>query len=80
MNILRISYHYELLGKWNDYMSVVTYGWLNQTDEAPQLIPLTMSAQVAYGKTTHWCRSRFINYKVFGSDIKMHQLDDQHVQ
>jgi hypothetical protein len=74
LNILRISLHYELLGKWKDYMSVVTYGWLNQADAAAQLIPMTMSAQVAYGKTMHWCRGRFINYKVFASDIKVTEI------
>jgi hypothetical protein len=46
MNILRISQHLELSGRWKDYTSVVTYGWLNQADELPQLIPMTMSAQV----------------------------------
>lgn len=71
MNILRISEHYELRGKWKDYMSVVTYGWLNQANKAALLIPLTISAQVEYGKTMHWCRGRFINYKVFSSDIKI---------
>jgi len=71
LNILRISQHLELQGKWKDYAAVVTYGWLNQADEAPRLIPLTMSAQVAYGKTMHWCRGRFINYKVFSSQIKI---------
>jgi hypothetical protein len=74
LNILRISLHYELLGKWKDYMSVVTYGWLNQANAAAQLIPMTMSAQVAYGKTMHWCRGRFINYKVFASDIKVTEI------
>jgi hypothetical protein len=71
LNILRISQHLELPGKWKDYAAVVTYGWLTQADEAPQLIPLTMWAQVAYGKTVHWCRGRFINYRVFSSQIKI---------
>ena len=70
-NILRISQHLELQGRWKNYVSVVTYGWLNQTGEARQLIPMTMSAQVAYGKTMHWCQGRFINYKVFSSEIKI---------
>jgi hypothetical protein len=74
-NILRISLHYELLGRWKDYMSVGTYGWLNQEDEVPQLIPMTMSAQVVNGKTMLWCRGRFINYKVFGSQIKFRQIE-----
>jgi len=74
-NILRISYHYELPGRWKDYTSVVTYGWLNQADKAPLLIPLTMSAQVVNGKTMQWCRGRFINYKVFGTDVKMTRID-----
>jgi hypothetical protein len=75
LNILRISLHYELTGRWKDYMSVVTYGWLNQADEVPQLVPMTMSAQVVNGKTMLWCRGRFINYKVFGTDIKMTRID-----
>lgn len=75
LNILRISLHYELLGRWKDYMSVVTYGWLNQKDEVPQLIPMTMWAQVVNGKTLLWCRGRFINYKMFGSDVKMTRID-----
>jgi hypothetical protein len=74
-NILRISQHLELLGRWKDYRSVVTYGWLTQADKAPLLIPLTMSAQVVNGKTMQWCRGRFINYKVFGTDVKMTRID-----
>ena len=74
-NILRISQHLELLGRWRDYTSVVTYGWPNQAGKAPLLIPLTMSAQVENGKTMQWCRGRFINYKVFGTDVKMTRID-----
>src|SRR5438093_896973 len=43
INIFRISEHLELSGKWRDYQSIVTYGWLRRTDEVPRLIPLTIS-------------------------------------
>jgi hypothetical protein len=75
LNILRISLHYELPGRWKDYMSVVTYGWINQEDKVPQLVPMTMSAQVVNGKTMLWCRGRFINYKAFSSEIKIRRLN-----
>jgi hypothetical protein len=71
MNILRMSEHYELSGKWKEYMAVVTYGWLERTDETPRLIPLTISTQAQYGKTIHWCRGRFVNYRVFSSRVKI---------
>jgi hypothetical protein len=74
-NILRISLHYELPGRWKDYASVVTYGWLNQAGKDPLLIPLTMSAQVINGKTMLWCRGRFINYKVFSTEVKITSND-----
>ena len=32
-NILRISEHYELPGKWKDFQAVVTYGWLRQAGD-----------------------------------------------
>ena len=71
VNILRMSEHYELHGKWKDYMAVVTYGWLTRTNEVPRLIPLTISTQAEYGKRIHWCRGRFINYRVFDSRVKV---------
>jgi hypothetical protein len=71
LNILRMSEHYEMAGKWTDYMAVMTYGWLKRADESPRLIPLTISTQAKYGKTIHWCRGRFVNYKVFGSSVKI---------
>lgn len=36
-NILRMSEHCEPPGNWKHYESVVTYGWLQRTDETPRL-------------------------------------------
>jgi hypothetical protein len=65
INILRMSEHLELLGKWKNYQGVVTYGWFHQKDEAPHLIPLTISTQAEYKKKIYWCRGRFTNYQRF---------------
>ncbi len=73
-NILRISGHLEMSGKdkWRDYYSVVTYGWLRRSDEAPRLIPLTISAQAELNKKkVYWCRGAFTNYRVFSSRTKI---------
>ncbi len=71
-NILRISEHLELSGKWRDYQSVVTYGLLRRTDEAPRLIPLTISTQAVLNKKkVYWCRGVFTNYRIFGSRVKI---------
>src|SRR6266446_1456847 len=71
INILRISEHLELSGKWRDYQSIVTYGWLRQTDEVPRLIPLTISTQAENNKKVHWCRGVFTNYRIFSSRVKI---------
>lgn len=70
-NILRISEHLELPGKWKDYQSVVTYGWLQRKDESPRLIPITISSQAEYDKKIYWCRGQFMDYQVFGSRVKI---------
>jgi hypothetical protein len=70
-NILRISEHLEIPGKWHDYQAVVTYGWLNGIDQTPRLIPVTISAQVGDNKKVSWCRGVFTNYKVFTSQVKV---------
>jgi hypothetical protein len=56
VNILRISQHLELPGKWRDYQSVVTYGWLTRTDEVARLIPLTISTNAQFNKKVYRCR------------------------
>src|SRR5260370_25920868 len=56
MNILRMSEHYELGGKWKNYQGVVTYGWLTRADERARLIPLTIYIQAQFGKKVYWCR------------------------
>lgn len=70
-NILRMSEHYELPGKWKDYRAVVTYGWLRKATEGPRLIPLTISSQAQYNKKVYWCRGQFTNYQLFTSRVKM---------
>jgi hypothetical protein len=64
-NILRISEHLEIPGKWHDYRGVVTCGWLNGIDQTPRLIPLTISAKVGDKKKVRWCRGVFTDHKVF---------------
>ncbi len=70
-NILRMSEHYELSGKWREFQGVVTYGWLQRPDETPRLIPLTISTQAEFNKKVYWCRGQFVNYKIFGSRVKI---------
>jgi hypothetical protein len=69
-NILRISEHYELPGKWKHYQGVVTYGWLQQKDETPRLIPRTIYTQAEHRKA-YWCRGQFTDYRRFGSEVKI---------
>jgi hypothetical protein len=70
-NILRMSLHLELPGKWQDYQSVVAYDWLRRRDDAPWLVPASVAAQAKYGRKLYWCRGRFMNYQVFSSQVKM---------
>ena len=72
-NIIRMSEHLELSGKlkayrgWGDFQVVLTYGWLQRTDEAPRLIPLTIYTKAELSKKVYWCRGRFVDYQVFAS-------------
>jgi hypothetical protein len=70
-NILRMSEHYELSGRWTEYQAVVTYGWLRRKDEAPRLIPLTISTQANLNKRVYWCHGRFTDYKEFASRVRI---------
>jgi hypothetical protein len=70
-NILRISEHYELPGKWKNYQAVVTYGWLGRKDEISVLMPLTITTQAEYNKKTYWCRGNFTDYRRFSSESKI---------
>jgi hypothetical protein len=70
-NILRMSEHFELFGRWKQYQAVVTYGWLRRIDEAPRIIPLTISTQAELKKKLYWCRGQFTDYRVFGSKVKI---------
>jgi hypothetical protein len=70
-NIVRMSEHFEISGRWKDYQAVVTYGWLRRTDEAPKLVPLTISTQANLNKSVYWCRGEFTDYQVVGSRVKI---------
>jgi hypothetical protein len=71
INIPRISLHLELFGKWGNYQSVVTYGWLRRAEEAPRLIPLTIFTQAEFKKKVYWCRGQFTNYRIFISRAQL---------
>jgi len=71
-NIIRISQHLDLSEKlkaykgWEEYQTIVTYGWLKLADEPPALVPLTISTEGRYKKkSVYWCRGQFTNYRVF---------------
>ena len=70
-NILRMSEHYELPGKWKDYQGVVTYSWVQRKDETPRLIPLTISTQAEHNKKVYWCHGQFTDYQIFSSRVKI---------
>jgi hypothetical protein len=71
MNILRMSEHLELFGKWRNLQAVVTYGWLNKPGEAPRLIPLTIATQAEYKRKIYWCRGQFTDYRLFTSRARV---------
>jgi len=70
-NIVRISEHYELPGKWRDYQAVVTYGWLHRDGESTRLVPRTIASQAEYNRRVYWCRGVFADYRVFTSSVRM---------
>jgi len=70
-NILRISEHDELPGKWKDYRSAVNYGWLRRKGEPLRPIPVTISAQAEFKNNVYWCRGQFTDYRVFSSQVKI---------
>jgi hypothetical protein len=67
INVLRISEHFELLGRWKNHQTVVTYGWLKKAGDGPRLIPLTIATQAEYKKKLYWCRGQFTDYRVLPS-------------
>ena len=71
MNILRLSQHLELPGKWKNYELVVTYGWLQKAGEPARLVPITIFTQAQRNNKVHWCRERFMNYRVFHIQVRM---------
>jgi hypothetical protein len=71
MNVLRLSQHLELSGKWKNYELVVTYGWLQKTGEPARLVPVTISTQAEHNNKVYWCRGRFMNYQLFNSRVRI---------
>ncbi len=71
MNILRISEHYKLLGSWQYYQAVVTYGWIEVAKEAPKLVPRTIRAQAERGPKVYWCQGEFSDYRHFTSSVRI---------
>jgi hypothetical protein len=69
-NILRMSEHYELVGRWKEYSGVVTYGSRQQGGQQ-RLVPLTISTQAKYHKKIYWCRGQFMNYQVFTAQVRI---------
>jgi Trypsin-like peptidase domain len=71
MNIVRMSERLDLSEKlrafrgWEDYHTIVTYGWLKRTDETPLLVPWTIYAEGRDKKHIYWCRGNFTDYRVF---------------
>jgi hypothetical protein len=78
-NILRMSEHLELLGRWKDYQAVVTYGWLKKANETPRLIPLTIATQAERKKKVYWCRGQFADYQLFTSRARIIASTDPRV-
>lgn len=70
-DILRMSEHFILPGRWKDYETVVTYGWLQRNAEVRKLIPLTFDTQAKINTKVYWCRGQFTDYKTFGSKVKI---------
>lgn len=66
-----LSLHLELPGKWKDYRSIVTYGWLRPMDLSKRPIPITMSTQAEFKNKVYWCHGEFTNYRVFTSESKI---------
>lgn len=70
-NILRISDHFDLVGRWEGYESVVTYGWLTQGAKMLTSIPVTIVSQAILHGKVHWCRGQFTGYQMFSSKVKI---------
>jgi hypothetical protein len=77
MNLLRLSERLDFSDKlrayqgWEDVHSVVTYGWLNRTDDSPRLVPLTLYTEARLGKHIYWCRGHFTDYHVFSVGARL---------
>jgi hypothetical protein len=71
LNILRISQHLELPGKWKDYQVVMTYGWLQKEGLPARIVPVSISTQANYKGKVYWCRGRFMNYQLFRSQGRL---------
>ncbi|HTP70270.1 MAG TPA: serine protease [Dongiaceae bacterium] len=70
-NILHMSERYDLPGNWKNYEAVMTYGWLERQGDSRRLVPLSMKTQAEFKGKVYWCRSNFLNYRVFASQVRM---------
>jgi trypsin-like peptidase len=70
INILRISEHYELTGRWKDFQGLVTYGWLRRAGKS-RLVPLTISTQARCRNKIYWCRGQFMDYQMFSAEVRI---------
>lgn len=78
-NIVRMSENLDLSdGRkeykgWEDYKVVLTYGWLNRTNEPPRLIPRTIFTLSRHKKDreAYWCQGQFIDYRVFTAHARI---------
>lgn len=66
--------------EWQDYQSVVTYGWLRLADNTSRLAPLTISTQAEFKHKVYWCRGLFTNYRMFSSQTKIMNAANYNVQ
>jgi hypothetical protein len=71
LDILRMSEHFEVSGKWSDVRAVVTYGWLDKADGVRRLIPLTIAIQGQYKNKVYWCHGQFTDYRLFATRVRI---------
>jgi hypothetical protein len=77
MNILRMSKRLDLSSRmkefngWEDVYVILTYGWLNRSNEAPRLAPLTIYSEARTRKHMYWCKGHFTDYQMFSVGTKV---------
>lgn len=71
LNLVRVSEHLDLSGRWKNWQAVVTYGWLEREGEPRRRIPVTIASQAELHGKVYWCRGQFTDYKEFGTRVKL---------